>query len=140
MSDRLSEIAEREKAATKGPWGMMLQLVSSDRNSAKVLQLDRLIGTPLVIPEWQTRKHYPVIADCGKRVEQDRFPHNRDATFIAHARQDIPWLITNTQQALALIRSVRDGNGWREIPMGVLNQIEAILLGNANETENNDGK
>jgi hypothetical protein len=31
--------------------------------------------------------------------------------------------------ALALIRQVRDERGWREVPVGVLNQIEAILLG-----------
>ncbi len=31
--------------------------------------------------------------------------------------------------ALARIAEVRDGNGWREVPVGVLNEIEAMLRG-----------
>ena len=42
---------------------------------------------------------------------------------------DIVELERMRDDAIDLIRSVRDGNGWKEIPLGVLNQLEAILLG-----------
>ncbi|MCZ1014039.1 hypothetical protein [Streptomyces noursei] len=70
MADRLTEIAARVAAATPGPW-----LQRSD--AGIVTDSD---GHPLA-----------VFGTSG--------PHCADAAFIAHAPEDVPWLLEQLEQA-----------------------------------------
>jgi len=86
-ADRLAEIAQREQHATKGPW-------KSDGEEepqvyAGACQLCSVLA-----------------GECVRVSEFDKFRslRRRNAEFIAHAREDIPWLLAELrtlQQQLA---------------------------------------
>lgn len=76
--DRIDEIRAREQAATPGPWGY-----DGMHNEIHAPETDKFF---LIVSE--LREH-------PGEVLLDKFGHtyNADFEFIAHAREDIPWLI-----------------------------------------------
>lgn len=74
---RLDDIKAREAAATEGPWFYRPLVLGAP--STTVMSGDRQVG------------YFSV----GQAIPTD-------ATFIAHARQDIPWLVERIDAVLAL--------------------------------------
>ena len=84
---RLNEIQKRLDAATKGPWNHdVVELRTHISNAVKAPQTDEL-GTELV-----------VIAHTGYGFGS---PH-QNASFMAHAREDIPALLAEVERLRAL--------------------------------------
>lgn len=102
---RLAELERLAAAATLGPWGYVFQPRSGSRGRARVVA-----GHPrggLLIPPWV--RGLTTVADCGKRFEPpDRFPHNRDAEFIAAARSAVPELVAEVRRLRALAASLAE--------------------------------
>ena len=82
-ADVLGEIEARAQAATSGPWGMA---VSADRKWALIL----------------------VNAGTETEFSVARSADDDDASFIAHARADIPALLAMVREQRAVIERVRE--------------------------------
>ena len=85
---QIAEIRARCEAATPGPW-----IVSNGRD--KVCAKN--------VPAYADKTARVVVADCmkennGRRFEEDYAMAQRDAEFIAHARQDIPALLDEVER------------------------------------------
>lgn len=78
---RLDEIRAREQAATPGPW--FVEPIG-DRDFETAKQRGRVIPDVL---RWQG---YRNTLDCGE--------DDATAQFIAHAREDIPWLLAEIER------------------------------------------
>lgn len=79
---RLAEIREREKAATAGPW-------------------QDACGS---VTDWHDGMHTMEFIDNRTPSREQR---NRDISFIAAARSDIPWLIARLEKAWAEVERVK---------------------------------
>jgi hypothetical protein len=79
MAIDLNAIRKRAEAATEGPWTTFDDVQYIARRT--VYEYD----------EW-TESNVDVIADCS---------HMHDATFIAHARQDVPALVAEVERLRA---------------------------------------
>lgn len=86
--DRIDEIRTREKAATKGPWYTELVTITST-------QLQATNVCALADSHWPSGGRN--LAGIGHW--RDRVDPEADADFIAHAREDIPWLLEQLEQA-----------------------------------------
>lgn len=91
MSDRLQEIKERCEKATPGPWELVLG--HEDPNDACV----HVKGSDNTVC-------YTQCYDCN---------HRADMAFIAHAREDIPYLLDENDR---LRRELERKNAVREAP------------------------
>lgn len=94
-ADRIQEIRARCEATTPGPWR-----VSGDINHCVFCDSDkRFSGTPL-------------IANCGHLHHADTKEHvsemQRNATFIAHAREDMPYLLAQLADAQTENANLKD--------------------------------
>ena len=78
MSNRIEEIKARAEAATPGPW-----LVHPHESAEGQLVVD---------------EHYDNVAECYVP---------EDATFIAHAREDIPYLLAEVERLRAALEGER---------------------------------
>jgi hypothetical protein len=96
MDARLVAIRERTEAATDGPW-------TADRDSC---QVDTPDGRALVL--------------LDDRAEPSR--GISDTEFIAHAREDVPWLLAIAEAA----RSLHAGLTCEQDPMDVDERIERL--------------
>lgn len=101
--DRLEEIKARCGAATPGPWARYIEVGEKTISIYQKKRLDTALSYAGAIPEgWSgnldkldfTVKSSPVNSD---NWHQAKF----DAHFIAHARQDIPWLIEEVERLRA---------------------------------------
>lgn len=81
MKQRLEEIRERVGRATECEW-VAVVTVAKDGSGEGVSVSSRERAIPGETPVF-------TIAKCGKNDE----PSRNDALFIAHARQDVPWLL-----------------------------------------------
>ena len=83
ITQRLTEIRARLKASTQGAWGVTRYSggLSFHGDPKVYCGTDQEFGEPMAIP-------------CN---------HNReaDAVFIAHAHQDVPWLLEQLERAQA---------------------------------------
>lgn len=105
--ERLKEIADREQAATPGPW--CWESVGDKCNKwclgAALDENDRPVEGEIVEEfdeETETFKEKPIVIEfICESGDDGTFD---DASFIAHAREDIPWLV----QALKNVIQERD--------------------------------
>ena len=131
-SDRLSEIAEREAAATPGEWKFCAGYPCEIWHTLPVVRQITAGGGGTVFrrdPRDASQVHE--MASSTWTVE--------NAAFIAHARADIPWLLQNTTNALAYIERIRTPEASAAVKM-FLGRMKDILQGlddgrPANETE-----
>lgn len=123
--DRLTQIEQRRAAATPAPWGW--RPFGGDPEN-----LNRVVVYPPAVPAWT------VIADSIDRDE--------DAEFIAHAPEDIDFLLRRVREQATAIRRVRelrddatyeDDRGVRVITWS---QVEAALSGPVEAKETSDEK
>ena len=102
MSDRLDEIRQRAEAATQGPWvahGNTVEQVKTGRH--------QVVGTELTGPKYPKYMTYERLTT-----------KNEDATFIAHAREDIPYLLAEVGRLRAALEG--DLQERREITLPML--------------------
>lgn len=99
MDERLAEIEARVNAATDGPW--------------RVRGRDERHGPPHVVAGTPSALR-ATVADYKTNVADYTF--QTDAEFIAHAREDIPWL-------LAQLASVREALADAEIAIAAAHRI-----------------
>ena len=85
MTDRLDEIRARAEAATPGPW-------AAERED----DYEWIVVGGTYEPDCRY-----VIADCGFDSPQS------NATFIAHAREDIPYLLAEVERLRAALEGER---------------------------------
>lgn len=105
MNDRIEEIRKRESAATTGPW-----TVETMR--------PHTLG-----PAWVNAPTVRNLASCGEAVSKidmgwfGMVPHETmeaNASFIAHARSDIPFLLSALDELkVKLERTERNRDMWR---------------------------
>lgn len=88
---RLDEIREREKKATKGPW-----------------KADGKIVRP--ISEEIKRRAPIAMTDCSHGIGQAGVSDENNADFIAHSREDIPYLLERLEAAEEALRGQCDCN------------------------------
>lgn len=89
MSERLDEIKARAEAATEGPW------TGNNGDGYGAYCVDNPTGRTVA------------------RCEYGPYEGSRDATFIAHARTDVPALVVAIEAVLALHSMEADGyGGW----------------------------
>ena len=81
---RLDEIRAREQAATKGPWG-----VGEDSESSRA---------------WFTRPFPEFKGNDGRPIHLSITP--AETEFIAHAREDVPWLLDLVRRQAAALAAV----------------------------------
>ena len=84
MGDRLTEIKAREAAATKGPWRGVKDGIVSEAVLARAEAAGESFDPDIVV------------TDCGYYP-----PRYADAAFIAHAREDVPWLVAEVERLRA---------------------------------------
>ena len=87
MTDRLEEIRQRAEAATPGPWVAYGNTVDQEKTGWHQVVGTELTGLPYMTYERLTTK-------------------NEDATFIAHAREDIPYLLAEAERLRIALASV----------------------------------
>lgn len=83
-STRLDEIQARANAATPGPWECMGETV---------------FGTYSYIRK--CKSHWPITETARNK------DHEKNGMFIAHAREDIPWLISELRSAQQEVRRLQ---------------------------------
>ena len=82
MSDRLNEIRARAEAATPGPWVAYGNTVEQEKTGWHTVVGTEMTGQAYMAYERLTTK-------------------NEDAIFIAHAREDIPYLLAEVERLRA---------------------------------------
>lgn len=120
---RLDEIAGREKLATPPPWNIdavMSDVIFRTQPASKV-HLNST-GAWLVGPD---------VRSLHKA--------SRDADFVGHARQDVPWLLSNIRAAIRHIDATLEKHAG-DIPRGELVRVWDLLEGRAKTTEVSDGR
>lgn len=90
--NRLEEIKRRCEAATDGPWEL------TDANEG----MKNLVASGNVIVTSRLYRCLPY------GLEDDY-----DSEFIAHSREDLPWVIDMLEEAISELNS-REGTGWRK--------------------------
>ncbi len=104
--DRLKEIAARVEEATHGPWGVAPRS-DSDETADIVADYQSL-------PSGGCRAHWIAELDAGldfnSNREDDIARMVADAEFIAHAREDIPYLLSALEASEARCRDAERAN------------------------------
>lgn len=90
MAIKLDEIKSREAKASKGPWETRIAGIEGDNYVA---------GTG----PWYRMSHLAFDANDQS---------HEDARFIAHSREDIPYLLKRLEAAEAALRTYADRNSW----------------------------
>lgn len=88
-SDRIAEIRARHEAATPGDWTVKPPIKGW-------IDITAMLGGPVAHP------NPPVGVAC---IRPDRHSHN-NATFVAAAHQDIPWLLSQLEEAMKHVRTL----------------------------------
>ncbi len=115
---RVEDIKAREQAATAGPW--------LDAGGEFVSQSDTYMAI--------CRVNRPVLKDivAGKTVLAPRGAEQANKDFIAHAREDIPYLLAQLaakEETLAAIWRMRDGyKTWAATPTELVVILRALDL------------
>lgn len=91
VTDRLEEIRQRAEAATPGPWRAYGNTVEQEKTGWHQVVGTELTGLPYMTYERLTTK-------------------NEDATFIAHAREDIPYLLAEVERLRAALDTEKEAN------------------------------
>ena len=87
MTDRLNEIRARAEAATPGEW------------AARKDQFIEWFGIVALNDEhWSTVTTWPVLSGDNDYGPAGGITNAADATFIAHAREDIPYLLAEVER------------------------------------------
>jgi hypothetical protein len=110
MSDRLKEIAERAEKATPGPWEAWAD--GSQFVNTRYLPTARSVACSRIRELTRPWNPHALIAfgfSC-EEYEVARFL-TADAEFIAHARQDVPFLLNE----VARLQRALDAAGRREM-------------------------
>lgn len=89
---RIQEIRERHAASTPGEW------VATHRHSQCTADDDEQSGLGLEI------QGPPEASNRGQ------FERGADARFIAHAHQDVPFLLAEIERLESVLRQIRDGD------------------------------
>lgn len=97
MADRLSEIKAREQAATAGHWGTYY-----DSKGTYTIQ-----ARPRLIP-WEGNTDDGAIATVSGEHGDGQTYH--DARFVAHARDDVRWLLEQLEQARRIAVELENEN------------------------------
>lgn len=92
--DRLAAIAARASAATPGPWYRHAEI--SYRVQGQVHEI--VLAT-------RADDGYGIVAFTGVKGEHPRTP--LDAEFIAHSREDVPWLLAEVLRLRAIAEAVQ---------------------------------
>jgi hypothetical protein len=102
--DRIKEIEERVKAATPGPW---------DRTTACTV---RAIKDDLAVPLFEScvpyEWHRKVYTTAKVMADAHRDEVN-NAEFVAHAREDVPWLLSHLSAVTAERDRIATDNSQR---------------------------
>lgn len=95
--ERIEEIQARTEAATGGPW-----VAGPTPGYLMAMQDEHGMGLPLTIraPEVHTEEIATVWVYC--------LPTEANAEFIAHAREDIPWLLAETARIREQFEAIRE--------------------------------
>lgn len=93
MSDRLREIEERVNAATPEPW-VWQEVGDGPENRQRMFLGAR-------------GRHYGHVL----KITWPELLEDANAEFIAHAREDVPWLLAELASVRAQLEQIRDG--WR---------------------------
>jgi predicted metal-dependent phosphoesterase TrpH len=99
-TERLEEIRKRAEAATKGPWESKCRSVGNEGNDPAWPEKDFL----QFHVRWTDGSEVEVVGPKEVTWGRGDF-YGRDADFIAHAREDIPWLLSELERMDALYRS-----------------------------------
>jgi PAS domain-containing protein len=91
MTDRLEEIKARAAVATAGPWHLNKEGLGNGYDSPTVYATD-------------TDLRY--IAVCRDYLTTTPTPNEANASFISHARADIPWLVEQVESLRSCLRDV----------------------------------
>ena len=105
MTDRLDEIRSRAEAATPGPW----TIEPLDRKYYGTEILDG--NAELLFTIWRENESGPSVREIERSGLDGDFDWSHmeladdyaDATFIAHAREDIPYLLAENEQLIAFL-------------------------------------
>ena len=99
---RLDEIKARAEAATEGPWVECSEYPADGLVSAPLAERyrreDEGQGWSSVYDQWQI-----IRTDSGYYP-----PNDADMAFIAHSREDIPWLIERVEQLEEVVQGVAE--------------------------------
>lgn len=92
-TDRIGEIEKRCSAATEGPWKAIdssweYSLINTENEHLAEVRISSDVTE-------DNQDHYESIK-------------NANATFIAHARSDIPWLLEDRERLIQELRSARE--------------------------------
>jgi hypothetical protein len=106
---RLQEIEARAQAATAGPW-------AADTTEPHDMVVWGAPGT--AAPRYEGDDGSPLIINIGEPVARigDVCGSSADTHFIAHARQDIPWLLDRVRSLESRLRAAgEDGERIRQV-------------------------
>lgn len=115
---RLEEIEAREQATTKGPWVM-----SRDEMTAAFGQ-HRYVVAGTATDDRQKLKDWRLLVEGMHGADSVH-----DAEFIAHAREDIPWLVARVKELEAALQAVwkADTLWWKEDGTFTCPEAEAVV-------------
>lgn len=94
IKERLKQIRERERVATRGPWQALEGVPIGHPIRARAL--------------FEHADHERMVITYRPKEGQPRSFAGDDLLFIASARDDIPWLLERLQKAEDILRSVRE--------------------------------
>jgi hypothetical protein len=106
--NRIDEITKRREAATKGPWAWI-----SDDPVFLTLGKKGNEQERHVLSAWRCQS-------CIKNDSNCLWPSKEDADFIAHARQDIPYLLSELETAVNLSQKLFAHDGGLQIELSQL--------------------
>jgi hypothetical protein len=113
---RLAEIAARSKAATPGPWAYAQTAekgYGANVGSGCFAEDDVTCSRPLSGDLTHREDDYHVDEGVAEMSSRDAFANAR---FIAHAREDVPWLAAEVRRLRsALAEAQRDGERWKRL-------------------------
>ena len=111
VSERLAAIRARCEAATPAPWNWDVEDETSMCLGTE--HLEAFEGAVLVVERCETcRRQHPEYAPCG-------WPNHADAAFIAHSREDVPWLLAENERLRAICRKALS-----EVRLGCSHSVE----------------
>ncbi len=125
MDDRFKEIKARADAASEYPWRV---------NTKENIGNDWLLGCVFDAGTARDDFNYIITTDHIRCSHMSGADAKDDATFIAHARADVPWLLKEVERLRAVLKDIGNFHVNPDEAIGAVCTLQAMAQGAFEET------
>ena len=125
MDDRFKEIKARADAASEYPWRV---------NTKENIGNDWLLGCVFDAGTARDDFNYIITTDHIRCSHMSGADAKDDATFIAHARADVPWLLKEVERLRAVLKDIGKFHVNPDEAIGAVCTLQVMAQGAFEET------